>query len=60
MWRELKPDIISTVSSRGPSYEELLEVMTCTTARISLDWMLEKQEVVQGRLTITHGLSMLS
>lgn len=36
MWRELKADIISTASSRGSSYEELLEVMTCTTARLSL------------------------
>lgn len=31
-------------------YEELLEVMTCAMVRLCLDWLVEKQEVVQGRL----------
>lgn len=37
-------------SSMSPTYGELLNVMTCATARLSLDWSVERQERTPSRL----------
>lgn len=37
-------------SSMSPTYGELLNVMTCATARFSLDWSVERQERTPSRL----------
>lgn len=37
-------------SSTSPMYGELLNVMTCATTRLSLDWSVERQERTPSRL----------
>lgn len=44
-------DMLSdSVSSLTPTYEDLVNAMTLTTAKLKLDWSVEEKESAPGRL----------
>lgn len=41
---------IEDSSPPSPAYEELVEVITCTVARLNIEWPAERQEICRSKL----------